>query len=120
MNKDIISEESRLIPEFMGYELVESKCKRGSYSYRIKSDNPKSRDGYVYSSIEYHKRYNKDWNLLMGVVKKIISADVYENVHSIFGIHRVSSIKTYLMNADIEGTYDSVIKFIMWYNTNKK
>lgn len=57
--------------------------------------------------------FNKSWDWLMPVVKKVKSLNIEE-------YHLIDDIDDALMNADIWLVYDSCIKFVLWYNDNKE
>ena len=110
MGKQII-EDSKLIAEFMEFMSYENN------HYQCKIHN--SYDTIV--STQYMK-FDKDWNWLMPVIKKI--TDTHFNSDKIncmadYGRH-VFLIQNELSSVDIKKTHDEVVKWITWYNQKRK
>lgn len=114
-----IKEKNRMIAEFMGYETYEHT---GSIAIRITEVNE-------FNSVDFghvHTKYHTSWDWLMPVVEKIESIGYSVKIQRIkTSIHRI------LEDAELFGfvcgdvskkreiTYDTIVKFIEWYNENK-
>ena len=111
---DNITENNRLIAEFMGYneEIVNDEV------YFTLPDMLES-----LSDEELH--YHSDWNWLMEVVEKIENYNEYTNV---LFTPQGCEINCYIengflfsndCNTKIEAVYNACIEFIKWYNKQK-
>lgn len=89
-----------------------------------------------------HSFYNESWGAIMPIVDKIetlysnqhgfIGVHIHSNVCNIEGTHLHLSIKNpeygyvymsdpnAVFNTKLESTYYNIVKFIEWYNLNKK
>ncbi len=112
------TDNNKLLAEFMGKKelITESQF----LAMEHKAHNP--------TIIEY-LRYDTDWNWLMQVVEKIediesIDVDILSHGTRIYewrsgGRVIADNCADISFNKKIEHTYDSVIKFVKWYNLNK-
>ena len=132
MTKEEIVDGNRLIAEFMGKKLQKgnfwSKMLGYADEFIIINGEPK----WSLSDIPYNSSY--DW--LMPVVEKIEKLGISTNIHYFAGIKKHSYGMTTITydsicseydltnysDSKIEAIYNSVIKFIKWYNkaTTKK
>ena len=98
------NKDNKLIAEFMG----------NSHKKLCWERIPKN-----YQHLPKYFQYNTSWDWLMPVVKKIVedTKEPLENV-DMFDDLRDEIIES-LTTLDIESLYDSVTKFIKWYNKNK-
>ena len=111
---------NKLIAEFMGYEFTETPTCGiliGNKFTRLpKKDNkPPFEVQYGWNYPNYHK----DWNLLIGVLKKI--REISNTKLTIDDYDKMKSITKYLNPYDyeIDFIYEKVIEFIKWYNNEK-
>ena len=119
MDKKEIFEGNKLIAVFMGAKLDK---RNGEDSVWLSEQSMFSE----YFRVTHHNKYHTHWEWLMPVVEKIDKLDATATsitnicceINSKFFRHlEVKSIQT-ISNTKIEATYESVIKFIEWYNKN--
>ena len=110
-----MKDNNRLIAEFMGYEFTETPTygilSGNKFIKAPKDDNkPPFNVSYGWNS----PKYDKDWNLLIGVLHKIsiITNDNYYEKQYLFQDY-------YLPDLNIEEVYENIIEFIEWYNNEK-
>lgn len=124
MKQEEIIEGNELIAKFMGYEIPTQTHIKLKW--------------IVYDGVFQSMKFNCSWDWLMLVVEKIES--VKDKHHGCFGVHISSnncSIQGTNFRSDkianppiyfyesygdtkLEATYIACIKFINWYNKNKK
>jgi len=94
-------EGNKLIAEFMGLKensmLTEAI---GKPMYKLQN---KTSDA----------RYDKSWDWLMSVVKKMNQTELWEE-------YNIGNLSILLVSADIKATYKAVIEFINQYNTEQR
>lgn len=130
-NKEII-EGNKLIAEFMGYK----RHDRSIPSVGCKHWHIKTSGYFEDEELQYHS----SWSRLMPVVEKINKDGKYKvrilfdanGVNGIYGcyIDKIEWVNNYLQderisgfsNIDnpIESVYKAVVRFIKWYNNQKK
>lgn len=86
--------------------------KFGSFADEDYYDNEKPYDDY-----KWFLNYNEDWNLLIGVIDKIYSLDIYSVYVNTTSGQFENSIN--INTRFIKSTYEAVIEFIKWYNNEK-
>lgn len=95
---------NKMIAEFMG---MEEHNFTGTFTKDI--DKPLFHRNYLFPS---ELNYDKDWNWLMEVVKKILTISL-----------KLDSMEMYYNITDsmpnIEQTYEAVVQFIEWYNNEQ-
>lgn len=106
-----IEEEYRLISEFMGWKYFMS-----TKYYR----HPDEVSIYLINEM----RWDKDWQWLMEVIDDIYysrrfptgaqTSELSSQPHKLY-----KNIEKSLLHLSIEQTYNAVIQFITWYNTQK-
>jgi len=108
-----VEEPNKLIAEFMGMQdtdlgWYDSENVMSEYACQIVGGN-------TFEVLQY----DRSWDWLMPVVKKIRKVfNDYNNVQ-----HRDCGSKNIcdgLLTVDMHSTYDAVEEFINWYNKNKK
>lgn len=123
------TENNKLIANFMEFKGV-NKCVRDEsgkyYDYhanhkfscikeqeiQIESENGVGLVEQDYLFIEDLK-FHSDWNWLMEVINKIKSLDVAEYT-------LIYAIDDYLIQIELEATYNACAQFIKWYNQQNK
>lgn len=111
-----IAENNKLIAEFMG--LTPDK-----YDYYCNDPSTKEyrqRNQYINHAMKLEElEYNSSWDWIMPVVGEI--QDKYNHKLGNKALSLVVGIeKTFEREIDIKETYDKVVRFIKWYNENKK
>jgi hypothetical protein len=113
-----ITENNKLIAEFMGFKLQQDPTERwfGNY-FAIPNDAWSNRLELLH--------FDTDWNWLMEVVEKIENYNEYTNV---LFTPQGCEINCYIengflfsndCNTKIEAVYNACIEFIKWYNKQK-
>lgn len=118
------TEGNKLIAEFMGYErVIRPSSLKGINSLELYI---KDNENYVQGEISYHS----SWDWLMPVVNKIESLNYEVHIyHSCCDINAPDDIQNdaYVIpiasfcnpeaNSKINATWQSVVTFIQWYNS---
>lgn len=94
--------DNELIAEFMGY----SFCKTEHDTFWNTEDRNASPEDWQFHSD--HLRYNDSWDWLMPVVEKIVRLDEHH-----------MDVGSLPIGTPINEVYESVVKFIKWYNMTK-
>jgi hypothetical protein len=102
---DSISENNKLIAEFMGVKAIS------------RASNTMYYEGNESLGIEL--MYHKSWDWLMPVVEKIKCTDLSEEMVMDGVDELIDIIDSALCDTSIRGTYDAVVEFITRYNENK-
>ena len=115
MNKTIVK-NNKLIAEFMEYK--PTKCNNG-FAWDYEKSKP-SKDhlfpiqGRLITQDCSYLKFHQSWDWIIPVIEKI-------NECHLFGSqHLISTIDKNLLLSDITSVYESVIKFIEWYNLQNK
>lgn len=97
-----ITENNKLIAEFMGY--------------KIKNDIIYIHT-YLPNKTKSELQYNKSWDLLMPVIKKCLIGEAEHNEN--IAIETIKIIYENLCEQNINGVYNSCVKFIKFKNKLK-
>jgi hypothetical protein len=135
METNEITESNQLIAEFMLPAIYQPSCAGtgdSCFSFEVyyseenaKQDYPDSAIlKYSYDDIEEPTfvddlLYDKSWDWLMPVVRKIVEYCCNEDEDA-FLSDEYTSILTVIPLATIEDAFRVVVEFIKWYNENKK
>lgn len=102
-NSEIIS-GNKLIAEFMGKNYMDTDDGERGYLFPLNGHFNRRLTPLFMS-------YHKSWDWLLEVVKKIEALEIDSN-------ELIGDIFDSFLCIDLERTWQSVIKFITWYNTN--
>jgi hypothetical protein len=120
-----LEEKNRMIAEFMGHE--EEQTESGEFVYAIEFQNPeKLNDIQVEFFCAHEFKYHISWDWLMPVVEKIESFEGTHGNNYKFTIQNETSyidctniISSPSVKSKIESTYETVFRFIEFYNEQK-
>jgi hypothetical protein len=101
-----IKQNNELIAEFLGYSRPHPEYPNSSYWYK---------EGCETLVI---LAFDSSWNWLMGAVTKC--SQIEAELNEIVSDEIILPIYSSLCNTDIMRTHESVVRFINWYNENKK
>jgi hypothetical protein len=117
-----IIEDSLLIAQFMGY--TQSTYDHGINGVEKIWKNDSLKIGHYKTEQEFD--YHINWNSLISVVKKIESlgyfcminkwTSIYTDFSQTSGKIQITTIEG---NSKIKNTYQAIVAFIKWYNTQK-
>jgi len=116
MEQKNINENNKLIAEFMGFEKYPIKDKSDGYKVKLKSGSIPMET--CIASLKFHL----SWDWLMPVVKECTDKTndfQYDDelyIHWETEIFHPDYMLSEILNNDIEGIYNRVVKFIKWYN----
>ena len=126
-------DKNRIIARFMGFESSPFENEGGKgFDVRLKGVPKDNCNGSYsvacYGDLEYNieqilgqeLKYNKCWNWLMPVQKKI--GEIYsEDAQRMFfeNAELFDDMQVFLFNAQIEEAYEAIVKFIKWYDKYK-
>ncbi len=124
MKEEEIVENNKLIAEFMGGIIRESRYIDGLYREVIKEvvywmdDYLQGYDGISVSNL----KFNLSWDWLMPVVAKIETMSEYSSykIETSCFFERDDLINSLYIERTIERTFENVVEFIEWYNENKR
>ena len=112
---DNITENNKLIAEFMGFKLQDNPNERWFNQWFVKDTSNKP-----YQNRIEILHFDTDWNWLMSVVEKIESLEnnlKNETREEFIQFQKVLSLPIY---NKIEVAYNACIEFIKWYNEQNK
>jgi len=137
-----IQKSNKLIAEFMGGKIMWKTGKHiniSGYYLPYLGKNENTLTGEYEATINSYVsvsglKYHNSWDWLMPVVEKIQNLGVSTNIHYYAGTNvneaTINSSVTFLgykmeydnseFKTKMEATYTSVVKFIRWYNKQKK
>ena len=102
-------DEKQLVSEFMGYEYINEDVFLETYDL--------AKDDTSHLMVDRAaEQYKTDWNWLMGVIAEIQSVC---NEEGLWEVAEYEHLAYYLIGANIENTFNHVVKFIEWYNNNQ-
>jgi len=108
-----IIENNKLIAEFMELELIIPKNKIYEPFYRQYQESGMIKRDCLISSL----KYNLSWDWLMPVIDKIYSSNEYYVYKSTLGQF---STGIEINTKFIDVTYNNVVDYIKWYNSQTK
>ena len=106
-------EKNKLIAEFMGLSCFQNAYDMYSSSEfnhlfeDIESDDADAKHYYYVSEFKFHS----SWDWLMTVVRQIYDIGLSGGI--------LYEMREALACADIDASYDAIVKFIEWYNKRK-
>lgn len=123
-----ITENNKLIAEFMGLELEETLSNKFVYT-RNEFNNPEKESDCQTNFYEKHElKYHFDWNWLIPVVEniEIQSKELFGEYEDVIingcgcGIATKDDMISIAAKSKIEAVYIACVEFIKWYNEQNK
>jgi len=115
-----VTENNKLIAEFMGAKLAKDDYGEFGYHYPKGSKKPPT---CIWGFSPYALRYNKDFDWLMPVIDKISKQAIIETKNSNETMYvSITVPDKYYQSATgkpIDTLFNSAVEFIKWHNKNK-
>ena len=110
MTEQEIIDNNRIIAEFMGAKPCKQHPNTQLFLTIKDNKNP---------SLQYWHllKYHISWDWLIPVIDKILSSEEYFEYKKTLGIYNSG---VFVNTKFIKASFDSVVEFIEWYNTNIK
>ncbi len=119
MEQEKIIEGNKLIAEFMGWKFEETKDPHWMNYVSPDGNSFLERDTYMERLLNRGLGYQKRWENLMPVWKKIIDLNLVETedmcIREPWGYKQ--DIRNALSDGEIKPVWDATVKLITWYNT---
>lgn len=110
-------ENNKIIAEFMGLKKFQSQLDYTIYDIpQHKIDVVTEQNGGTLFA-EMDLKYHSDWNWLMPVLSKCLEGEAEHNDN--IANETIKVMYEHLCDQDINGVFESCVKFIKWHNEQK-